>query len=68
MLSRKPGVSVALTYFTFDVNELLFGQRLTVHRVRPILGDILLDKPALEHLAGYRGDAWVLGDLVRDCD
>ena len=51
---------------TFDVYELLLRQRLPVHRVGPILCDVLLDQPALKHLAGHRGDAWVLRDLVGD--
>lgn len=54
--------------FTFDIYELLLRQGLAIHWVRPILGDILLDQPALKHLVRHRGDAWVLRHLVGDCD
>jgi len=52
---------------TFDVDELLLGQRLAVHRVGSVLRDVLLDEPPLEHLVGHGGDARVLRDLVGDC-
>ena len=52
--------------FTFNIYELLLRQGLSVHRVRPILCDVLLDQPALKHLVGYRGDARVLRHLVGD--
>lgn len=54
--------------FTFDIYELLLRQGLAIHRVRPILGDILFDQPALKHLVRHRGDAWVLRHLVGDCN
>lgn len=54
-------------WFTFDIYELLLGQRLSIHWVRPILSDVLLDQPALKHLVGHRRDARVLWDLVGDC-
>lgn len=52
---------------TFDVYELLLGQRLSVHRVRPILCDVLLDQPAFKHLVGHRRDARVLWHFIRNC-
>lgn len=61
-------LTVALRYFTFDIYELLLRQGLAIHRIRPILGDVLLDQPALKHLVGHRGDARVLRNLVRDYD
>lgn len=57
---------MCILQLTFDIYELLLGQRLSVHRVRPILCDVLLDQPALKHLVGHRGHARVLRHLVGD--
>lgn len=57
---------MSILQLTFDIYELLLGQRLSVHRVRPILCDVLLDQPALKHLVGHRGHARVLRHLVGD--
>ena len=56
--------TASIVLVTFDVQELLLGQRLSVHRVRPILSDVLLYQSALKHMVGHRGDAWVLRHLV----
>lgn len=59
-------ILTCVSVFTFDIYELLLGQRLSVHRVSPILCNVLLDKPALKHLAGHRRNTGVLRDLVGD--
>lgn len=51
---------------TFNIDKLFLGQWLPIHRVCPILDDVLLDEPALKHLVGHRRNARVLWELVGD--
>ena len=52
---------------TFDVNELLLGQRLVVDGICDILCNILLNEPALVDMIRDRGHAWVLWHFIGDC-
>ena len=49
---------------TFDIYELFLREGLPIHRVGPILCDVFLDQPPLEHLVRHGGDAGMLRDLV----
>lgn len=52
---------------TFDVNELLLGQRLVVDGVCAILCNILLNEPPLINMIRDGGHTWVLWHFIGNC-
>lgn len=52
---------------TFDVDELLLGQRLVVDGVCAILCDILLNEPPLVDMMRDGGHTRVLRHFIGDC-
>ena len=52
---------------TFDVDELLLGQRLVVDGVCAVLCDVLLDEPPLVDMIRDRGHTRVLWHFIGDC-
>lgn len=63
----EPALDSGYRVGTFDVDELLLGERLVVDRICPILCNVLLNESPLIHMIRDRGHAWMLWHFVGDC-